>query len=151
MATEFSLIDAPDLLEIEHRKIEDFQGVTVSHSFVHFRWHGSDIWLLGQMRWHNIMSIGYVSLRLPRGKKTYRAAILVHPREKPLGFSVSLPRGSQGALKGREFVFCGFKPEKVVNMDFVREEDRRLSALPYSVPWERYKKNLARPPSGKIV
>jgi hypothetical protein len=60
-----------------------------------------------------------------------------------------LPRGSQGALKGREFAFCGFKPEKVVNMDFVREEDRRLSALPYSVPWER--ERLSRPTSGKII
>ncbi len=151
MATDFSLIDPPDLLGIEHRKIEDFQGVTVSRSFVHFRWHGSDIWLLGQMRWHNIMSIGYVGLRLPRGNKTYRAGISAHPREEPPGFSVSLPRGSQGPLKGKEFVFLGFKPEKVVNMDFVREEDHRLSALPYAGQWEREKKNLVRPPSGKIV
>lgn len=123
--------------------------MAVSFPFVHFRWHESDIWLIGKMRWHNIMSAGYVSLRLPRGNKTYRTGIIVHQRDKPLGFSVTLPRGSQGALKDKEFVFTGSKTDEVVNMDFVREEDHRLCGLPYAVPWAR--ETLARPASGKIV
>src|SRR5215217_8656176 len=94
MTTTFELIDPPELVTIEHHCIEDIQ----CHPFVHFRWHDADYWLLGKMRWHNAMSVGDVLLRMPLGRKTYRATMTVHPRSEPAAFSVSTPRRQQGAL-----------------------------------------------------
>lgn len=151
MATEFDLIDPPELVGIEHHPIEDIQGRNLSYPFAHFVWHGVDYWLLGQMRWHNMMSVGQVFLRLPKGKKAYPASITVHPRSEPSTFTVGFPRKRIGTMKRsfchQAFVFVGFHPQKVVNIEFVREEHRRIDALPYAKSIEK----IVRPRSGLVI
>ena len=147
MTTAFDLIDPPVLVGIEYQTIEDFDGRDASRPFAHFRWHDADYWLLGQMRWHNIMSIGDMLLRLPRGRKAYRAGAFIQPRSRPVTFSVGAPRKTQGTVKSRAFVFVGFHPQKVVEMDFVREEHLRIGSLHYGA--KLYK--ITRPPTGQVV
>jgi hypothetical protein len=77
----------------------------------------------------------------------YRATLMVHPRSAPAAFSVGSPRKQQGALKNGGFVFVGFHPQKVVNIEFVREERRRIEALPDA----ETKKKMKRPPAGHVV
>ncbi len=147
---DFNLIDAPEPVEIEYRQVEDTKGTRFSRPFVHFRWHDADIWLLGKVDWHDLISIGMPRLRLPRGEKIYHAKAVVHPSNSPFTFSIARPPSRQGLVKGTDFVFLGFDPRAVVDMDFVREEDARLSALPH-LGWREKPAKLARPPSGLIV
>jgi hypothetical protein len=146
MTTTFELVDPPELVRIEHHTIEDILGNHHSHPFVQFRWHDADYWVLGKMRWHNIMAAGDVLLRLPQGRKTYRATMTVHPRSEPAAFSVSAPRKQQGALRNGGFVFVGFHPQKVMNIEFVRQEHRRLE-WPYTGAIGK----MTRPPAGHVV
>lgn len=147
MATEFDLIDPPELVDIEHHPIEDFQGRSLSHPFAHFRWHDADYWLLGQIRWHNMMSVGKVFLRLPLGKKAYPASLTVHPRTEPPTLTIGFPRTRFGTLKRPAFVFVGFEKQKVVNIHFIREEHCRIDAMPYGKSREK----MVRPASGLVI
>jgi hypothetical protein len=143
---QFDLLDAPTLAQIDYYYIEDAHNwVDLCWSFAHFRWHDQDYWLLGQMRGHGMMAAGSVLLRLPRRRKIYEAGLVVHPHVKPVTFSVRPFRSE--AWKHRQFVFAGFHPQRVVNIDFVRAEDRRIRAMPSGAARER----LSRPPPGHVV
>lgn len=149
MATQFELIDPPEVVEVKNHKIEDEQGVNLSYPFVHFRWHGSDFWLLGKMVWRNTMTVGDVYLRLPKGRNIFVAGITVHPHQENINFTVGKPR-HRITSKNEAFTFMGFSPRTVVNIDFVRQEEERLIALPLDEYLKRNSK-APRPPAGHIV
>ena len=149
MATPFELIDPPDLIEVKYHQIEDGRGRHFNYPFVHFRWHGSDFWLLGKMVWRNTMTAGDVYLRLPKGTNIWVAGITVHPHQENINFTVGKPRHRVSSKNGA-FTFLGFAPRTVVNIDFVREEEKRLTALPLfeHLNWNS---KAPRPPAGQIV
>ena len=92
------------------------------------------------------MSAGEVLLRLPRGAKTYEAGLAIQPRSAPPSYSVGSPRKRQGKLISSAFVFVGFHPKKLVNMEFVREKHHRIRALGFN---EKLAK-ISRPPAGHV-
>ncbi len=149
MDLPFELIDPPSLVGIERHTIENLQGMHLGYSFAHFQWHEQDFWLLGKMEWHDIMGVGDVYLRLPKGRKLFRAGILVRPRSEPPTFLIRNPRGCFGK-RAETFVFMGFSPRTVVDIAFVRGESQRLSALPFVDPAVRPHK-LPRPQLGQVV
>jgi hypothetical protein len=101
------------------------------------------------MAWHDIMGVGDVYLRLPKGRKLFRAGILVRPRSQPSTFLIRNPRGCFGK-RAEIFVFMGFSPRTVVDIGFVRGESQRLSDLPFVDPAKRCDK-FPRPPLGRVV
>lgn len=148
MATQFELIDPPELIEVKYHQIEDGQ-YNCSYPFVHFRWHRSDFWLLGKMVWRNIMSAGDVYLRLPKGRNIFVAGITVHPDQGDMTFTVGQPR-HRIARKNEAFSFQGFAPRTVIDIDFVREEEKRLIAVQMLGCFHKNSK-APRPPAGHIV
>lgn len=149
MVTQFELIDPPELIEIKHYQIEDEQGRHLHFPFVHFRWSNRHFWLLGRMVWRNTMALGEVYLRLPRGKKLFEATMVAHPHQENITFTVNRPRDRSSA-RSEAFVFMGFSLKYVVNIDFVREEDQRISTVPNATLHNK-KKKFPRPPAGHIV
>ena len=119
------------------------------YPFAHFQWHEQEFWLLGKMEGHDITAVGDVYLRLPKGRKLFHAGILVRPRSEPPTFLIRNPRGSFGK-RAETFVFMGFSPRAIVDIEFVREESRRLSALPF-VDSAKSDYKLPRPPLGRVV
>ena len=79
MTTAFDLIDPPELVGIEYQTIEEFDGHYASRPFAHFRWHDADYWLLGQMRWHNIMTVGECFLDFHEGGKPIEQELFIQP------------------------------------------------------------------------
>jgi tetrahydromethanopterin S-methyltransferase subunit B len=128
MALDIEVIDPPQLIGVENRKIKYSDGYIVSRPFCHFRWHGDDYWLMGRTIWKNTTDAGKVLLRRPNGKKTYRTAIRVSQNEGTPKFNIIRP-SFQLSSKDTALVFLGFHLHLVVDMNFVREEDERLSAL----------------------
>lgn len=141
------ILDGPVLIEVRAFGIEDCKGFRNYRRFAHFRWREADIWLIGTMVWRNSLQVGRVWLRLPRGRKLLSASLGVRP-DFQQSFHVGRPR-DRYVEKCDTFVFEGFDDRLVVNIDFVREEDRRLE--------ERFKMfggaepSIQRPASGKIV
>jgi len=148
VATQFELIDPPELIEVKYHQIEDGQ-YNCSYPFAHFVWHSQDFWLLGKMVWRNIMSAGDVYLRLPKGRNIFVAGITVHPHQEKITFTVGTPR-HRVTCKNGAFTFPGFAPKSVVNIDFVREEEKRLIAVQMLECFNRDSK-ASRPPAGHIV
>ncbi len=149
VATQFELIDPPELIEVKYHQIEDGLGRKFNSPFVHFLWHGSDFWLLGKLVWRNAMTAGEVYLRLPKGRNIFVAGITVHPDQGDMTFTVGKPR-YRITRKNEAFSFLGFTPRTVVDVDFVREEEKRLIAMPLVEYLNRTSK-APRPPAGHVV
>jgi hypothetical protein len=148
VATQFELIDPPELIEMKCHQIDDGRW-NLSYPFAHFLWHSNDFWLIGKMVWRNTMAVGDVHLRRPRGKNVSVARITVHPHEGDLTFTVSKPRYPINS-ESKAFTFVGFAPRTVVNIDFVRDEDKRLSTVPFA-DYNKWNSKAPRPPAGHVV
>lgn len=149
MATPFELIDPPELIEVKYHQIEDGRGRNFLYPFVHFLWHGRDFWLLGKLVWRNAMAAGDVYLRLPKGRNLFVAGITVHPDQGDMTFTVGKPR-YRITRQNEAFSFLGFAPKTVVDIDFVRQEEERLTAAPL-VEYLKRNSRAPRPPAGHIV
>jgi hypothetical protein len=149
MAQAFEIIDPPELVGIEYQTIEYINGDRMSRPFAHFRWHDADHWILGYIYGQNGIRAGGAIIRLPRGQKKHKAALVVQPDNSPPTFTVHSPR-VKFRTKGSTFVFIGFDQRLVVDMDFVREENARISAIPFSAYRNRNEK-IAQPPHGHVV
>ncbi len=88
-------------------------------------------------------------LRLPKGRNIFVAGITVHPDQGDMTFTVGKPR-YRITRKTEAFSFLGFAPKTVVDIDFVRQEEERLTAAPLGEYLKRNSK-APRPPAGHIV
>lgn len=149
MATPFELIDPPELIEVKYHQIQDGLGRNLSYPFVHFLWHGSDFWLLGKLVWRNTMTAGDVYLRLPKGRNIFVAGMTVHPDQGDMTFTVGKPR-HRLSYKNGAFSFLGFAPRMAVDIDFIREEEKRLTTVPL-VEYLNRNSKAPRPPAGHVV
>jgi hypothetical protein len=77
------------------------------------------------------------------------AGITVHPHQEDITFTVGKPRHRITSKSGA-FSFLGFAPKTVVDIDFVREEEKRLTAVPL-VEYLNRNSKAPRPPAGHVV
>ena len=148
MNNPFEIIDPPELIEVVPLRIEDCSGSRTYRRFSHFRWRGEDFWILGTMVWRNSLQSGRVRLRLPRGRKLFSTSIGVRPDACPPQFAIQRPR-EWHCEKAAAFVFEGFSEGLLVNIDFVREEDRRWSE--FHEKFKGAEPRIAKPPKGSLV
>ena len=150
MHNEYTLIDPPQFIDFEVRHIEQLEspnGFLVR--LAHFRWHKKDYWILGRMVWHNRLTCGSVWVRAKKGRKIYKTTLTMMPQYSPPEFVISKP-SNKSLLNSKEFVFKGFDEQKIVDIEFIRREDRRLSDQEYICRKSESEK-LPRPPSGLII
>ena len=150
MQNEYIVLDPPQFIDFEIRKIEQLEspnGLLVR--LAHFQWQGKDYWIIGKMVWHNRMACGFAWVRAARGRKLYKTNLMMMPQYSPPEFVISKP-ANKSLSKTKEFVFEGFDTEKVVDIEFIRHEDRRLNDQEYICRKSESEK-LPRPPSGLII
>jgi hypothetical protein len=149
MQHKFELIDPPRLVEVKHYKVDDLAGIYPSQPFCHFIWHDRDYWLLGKRVWHNTVQVGFVHLRLPHGRRLMNAVFLVQPNYEPKSFCVNRP-SDHNARDASSFVFAGIPSDRLVDIEFIKHDDTRISDLIDRRKW--YRENpITRPPSGHLV
>ena len=145
----FTLLDPPVLVELDVLKIETTASPNGDlRRIAHFRWHDQDFWLLGRMVWHNRMAVGSVFVRPKRGRRIMKTTLMVHPNFSPPEYVVHRP-GMRRYPKEGNFVFAGFDPGMVINIEFARSEDRRLTDGAYTAPGKELP--IERPPNGYII
>ena len=130
-------LDAPKIISIEFFRVEDHLLNTASRPFICFEWHGEQHWLIGEVRGGSSIYAGRVYLRRPKGRRTYVSKLMVNTT-KP-SFSVLKPSTRQ-SFWNITTVFIGFAPQHQVDIDFVREESRRIKSLPPSDRQTRIRK-----------
>lgn len=148
MTSSVEFIDIPAVEELETRTIETFEGNKANHTFIRFHWHEKDYWLIGKPVWKNVCLAGHVQLRLPRGKRIFSASLTVRHWANPLRFSIGHPTGRKPNQNA--FVFVGFCPDRIVDIDFVREEEKRLTKTPDDYV-TFLQKSIPAPRKGKII
>lgn len=149
MSPDFNLLNPPRLSEISHFIVESLVGVPVLLPFFRFEWRGETTWTIGQNIRRGLKSSRSVRLRLPRGKHVFEVQLYAKDESPIRGFTISRPKTFTRSAHN-SFVFIGFNPSSVVNIDIVRYENDRLAKVP-----ENYSQFLdtrvPRPLRGKII
>jgi hypothetical protein len=148
MTSSIEFIDIPTVEELETHIIETFKGNKERHTFIRFLWHEKDYWLIGKPVWKNVCPAGHVQLRLPRGKRFFKVRLTVRHWANPLRFSIGHPAGRKPSQNA--FVFVGFCPDRIVDINFVREEEKRLKKTPDDYA-SFLQKSISAPRKGKII
>lgn len=137
-------LDAPKLVSVEFFRVEDHLLNTASRPFVCFEWHGEQHWLIGEVRGSSLIFAGRVYLRRRQGRRTYVSKLFVNTTRP--SFTISKPM-TRRSFYNISSVFIGFAPEHQVDIDFIRNESRRIKSLP---PSDRQLK-MRRPKKGLVV
>jgi hypothetical protein len=145
MTRYMSVDDRPVWKDLVFFRIEDDVSATSSRPFLSFEWHGEQIWLIGKMQKFAHISVGYVTLKRPKGKMVYRGEIIANSNRKG-EFYIKASR-MRGNIDSAKFVFLGFTPSNQVDISFVQQESKRIRALP---PSDRMLKKK-RPQKGLVV
>lgn len=148
-APDFVVTDPPALIGLEVHTVETDAINGGAFRFCRFLWRRAEYWVLGRTVWRNRMACGFALLRSPRGRQAHRAPLQVMPDYRPPEYRLSRPLSAK-RIKSIEFEFLGFDPGSLVDMSFVRAEDRRLADLPYRLNPEDIMP-IIRPPKGHIV
>ena len=112
---QFDLIDWPKPLSVERRAVGVVDGITDFRLFAGFHWHNKDYWIRGDYFVpkasisSEILVIDGVRLKLPNGKKVYRASIIHFLGYCVLTYRVWDHRVRHG-IERKSFVFLGFEP-----------------------------------------
>jgi hypothetical protein len=78
MAKPVNVIGLPEFVGMESGLIADLEY----RRFAHFRWNDRDIWLIGTMVWHHILSLGSAYLRCATDRTICKTPVWVNPRAK---------------------------------------------------------------------
>jgi len=148
MKLDFEIIDLPRIGVEESYQVESLEGDKTLETFVPFYWHDQVFWVFGRPVWKYVMEGGDVLLRLPKGRNSLTARLRVH-RQHALTFSIATP-WIRRSTQHKTLVFIGFCPKQLVNIEFVRAENDRLSALPQDYAAYLQEK-ISRPRAGHIV
>ena len=145
MARYMSVDDGPVWKDLVFFRIEGDVSATSSRPFLSFELHGEQIWLIGKMQRFSLISVGYVSLKRPKGRRVYGGKMIANSNRKG-EFYIKASR-MRGNIALAKFVFLGFSPANQVDISFVQQESKRIRALP---PSDRMLKRK-RPQKGLVV
>lgn len=117
------VVGLPRFVELESRLIADL----AYRRFVHFRWNDQDIWLIGSMVWHHILSLGSAYLRCATDRMVHKTPIWVNPRAEPIKLKLGTGHIPE-PYRSAPLEFVGFDPRRIVDIEIVRADHDYLGS-----------------------
>ena len=145
---DFCFLNPPEFIGLEKLRIE-----TGAHPngdlfrIAGFRWNSREYWFMPHVVSSEKLDCGLVYLYLKGGSRLYTTQLVVRPSQNL--FQIDPPEFRKKP-KGRMLIIKNFSNNHIVDMAFLKAEDKRLWARKYT--WSKADlTKIARPPRGLVV